>query len=194
MKKKILLLLAEGFEFYEASVFIDVMGWNFTVGDRSTKLVTCGVTKEVNSTFNQRMTVDETLDGIDIPSFDALAIPGGFKGYGFYQCAYSDPFLEVIRAFDAQRKLIASVCVGSLPIGKSGILKNREATVYQREGGIYQRALAAFGATVVDAPIVEDGNIITARDPGSGADVAFRLLERLTCRENMERVRHEMGF
>jgi 4-methyl-5(b-hydroxyethyl)-thiazole monophosphate biosynthesis len=36
--KKVLLLLAEGFETYEASVFIDVIGWNLIIGDGSTKL------------------------------------------------------------------------------------------------------------------------------------------------------------
>lgn len=34
--KNILLLLAKGFETYEASVFIDVFGWNLTEGDRTT--------------------------------------------------------------------------------------------------------------------------------------------------------------
>lgn len=41
--KKILLLLANGFEAYEASVFTDVLDWNMEEGDGSTKLVTCGV-------------------------------------------------------------------------------------------------------------------------------------------------------
>ena len=33
--KKILLLLANGFEAYEASVFTDVFGWNRSRGDDS---------------------------------------------------------------------------------------------------------------------------------------------------------------
>ena len=31
--KKVLLLLAQGFEEYEASVFTDVLGWSRDVGD-----------------------------------------------------------------------------------------------------------------------------------------------------------------
>ena len=53
--KKILLLLAEGFEFFEASVFIDVMGWNLAEGDGSTQLFTCGLRKEIKSSFNQKI-------------------------------------------------------------------------------------------------------------------------------------------
>ena len=33
--KKVLLLLADGFEIYEASVFIDVIGWNLVEGDNT---------------------------------------------------------------------------------------------------------------------------------------------------------------
>ena len=32
--KKVLLLLADGFETFEASVFIDVIGWNLVEGDK----------------------------------------------------------------------------------------------------------------------------------------------------------------
>jgi 4-methyl-5(b-hydroxyethyl)-thiazole monophosphate biosynthesis len=35
--KKVLLFLTKGFETYEASVFIDIFGWNLIEGDKSTK-------------------------------------------------------------------------------------------------------------------------------------------------------------
>ena len=60
--KKVLLFLPNGFETFEASVFIDVIGWNYAAGDKSTQLFTCGITKEVNTTFNQKMVVDFTID------------------------------------------------------------------------------------------------------------------------------------
>ena len=50
--KKVLLLLANGFETYEASVFIDVLGWNRAEGDRTTELITCGMKKEIKSSFD----------------------------------------------------------------------------------------------------------------------------------------------
>lgn len=36
--KNVLLLLADGFETLEASVFIDVIGWNLVEGDCSTEI------------------------------------------------------------------------------------------------------------------------------------------------------------
>ena len=48
MVKKVLLLLANGFEAYEASVFTDVLGWNRLEGDGTTEVVTCGLHPEFN--------------------------------------------------------------------------------------------------------------------------------------------------
>ena len=91
--KKVLLLLADGFEIYEASVFIDVIGWNLVEGDKSTQLFTCGLRKEIKSSFNQRFIVDHLVCDIDVSAFDALAVPGGFEVCGFYRDAYDEQFL-----------------------------------------------------------------------------------------------------
>ena len=94
--KKVLLLLADGFETFEAIAFIDVIGWNLAEGDNSTELFTCGLKKEIKSSFNQRFIVDYVIDEIDINAFDSLAIPGGFEVYGFYNDAYDCKFLDLI--------------------------------------------------------------------------------------------------
>jgi hypothetical protein len=44
---KTLLLLADGFETYEASVFIDVLGWNLADEDGTTELVACAIRKNI---------------------------------------------------------------------------------------------------------------------------------------------------
>ncbi|WP_346854183.1 DJ-1/PfpI family protein [uncultured Draconibacterium sp.] len=190
--KKVLLLLASGFEVFEASVFIDVIGWNLVEGDGSTELFTCGLRSEIKSSFKQRFIPDFLIDDIDINDFDALAIPGGFEIYGFYNDAYDSKFLDLIRAFKSQNKLIASICVGALPVGKSGILKNKKATTYNSL--VRRQALQEFGVHVLDQPIVSDDQIITSWNPSTAVDVALLLLEQLTSKDNAEKVRHLMGF
>jgi 4-methyl-5(b-hydroxyethyl)-thiazole monophosphate biosynthesis len=190
--KKILLFLADGFEFFEASVFIDVMGWNLAEGDGTTQLFTCGLRKEINSSFNQRLVVDYVLDKIDLKDFDALAVPGGFEIYGFYNDAYDERFLAVIRDFRAAGKMIASICVGALPLGKSGILAGKNGTTYNST--IRRDALQSFGVNVLHQPVVVDDNIITSWNPSTAMDVAFLLLEHLTNKENTDNVRRLMGF
>jgi len=190
--KKVLLLLAEGFETFEASVFIDVIGWNLVEGDNTTELFTCGLRKEIKSSFNQRFIVDYLISDIDISSFDALAVPGGFEMYGFYDDAYDEQFLGLIRGFKAKNKFIASICVGALPLGKSGILKGKTATTYNNP--IRREALQGFGVHVINQPIVTDDNMITSWNPSTAADVALLLLEHLTTKNNADKVRRLLGF
>lgn len=190
--KRVLLLLADGFETFEASVFIDVIGWNFVDGDHSTELFTCGLQKEIISSFNQKFIVDYLVSEIDVDSFDALAVPGGFEEYNFYKDAYDERFLELIRAFKAKDKIIASICVAALPLGKSGILKDKKGTTYKNP--VRRDALKSFGVQVINQPIVIDDNIITSWNPSTAVDVALLLLELLTSKANADFIRLIMGF
>tara|TARA_B100001287_G_scaffold275473_1_gene283156 strand:- start:506 stop:1087 length:582 start_codon:yes stop_codon:yes gene_type:complete len=191
-EQKILLLLANGFEILEASAFIDVMGWNLEEGDNSTKLYSCGLKKEVNSSFNQKFVVNYLVNEVDIDSFHALVIPGGFKNYGYYEDAYNIEFLKIIREFNSQNKIIASVCVGALPLAKSGILKNKNATTYNQTE--YRQKLKNNGVVVSNEQIEIDDNLITSNGPSTAVEVAFILLKRLTSKENTLLVRKLMGF
>jgi protein deglycase len=155
-------------------------------------LFTCGLRKEIKSSFNQRFIVDHLVSDIDISEFDALAVPGGFEVYGFYKDAYDEQFLDIIRGFKAQNKFIASICVGALPLGKSGILKGKTATTYNNP--IRREALQGFGVEVINQPIVTDDNMITSWNPSTAVDVALLLLEHLTTKDNADKVRRLLGF
>ena len=109
--KKTLLLLANGFELYEASVFTDVLGWNMEEGDGTTPIVTCGLRKHLVCTGGLTVTPELLVSAVDVSAFDVLAIPGGYESKGFYTDAFSDEFLSVIREFDQANKIIASICV-----------------------------------------------------------------------------------
>ena len=56
------------------------------------------------------------VEGVD----DALAIPGGFEEFGFYEEAYNEQLLELIRLFDSKEmdrnSLRGSFCL----LGKVG--------------------------------------------------------------------------
>ena len=191
---KILLLCAKGFETMEFSVFIDVMGWARNDYGYPVEVITCGFTKTVNSTFHVPVVMDKTINEISADDYDALAIPGGFEEFGFYEDAYHPQFLNLIRTFHEQKKPIASICVAALPLGKSQILKGRKATTYHLRDGYRQRQLAAFGVNVVNERIVVDENVITSYCPQTAPDVAFELLKKLCGEEKMRIVREAMGY
>jgi len=190
----VLLLLAKGFETMEMSVFIDVLGWARNDFGIDVQVTTCGFTKTVVSTFGVPMIVDTLIDEVRPEDYDALAIPGGFEEYGFYEEAFDEKFLELIRLFDREKKPIASVCVAALTLGKSGILAGREATTYHLRDGYRQKQLATYGVRVVNRPVVIDDNVITSYCPETAPEVAFQLLRVLSSEEEMKTVKRAMGF
>ncbi|MBS5083578.1 MAG: DJ-1/PfpI family protein [Clostridiales bacterium] len=191
---KTLLFLAKGFETMEFSVFIDVLGWARNDYGCDVTVTTCGFQKEVISTFGVPVIADMLIDEINPDDYDALAIPGGFEEFGFYEEAYDDKILDLIRYFDEKEKPIASICVAALPLGKSGILKGRNGTTYHLRGGYRQEQLAQFDVEIVNDPVVIDRNVITSYCPQTAAPVAFALLEKLTSKEQMETVKAAMGY
>ncbi|MEA5093102.1 hypothetical protein SDC9_22253 [bioreactor metagenome] len=192
---KVLLFCARGFETMEFSVFIDVMGWARNDYDYNIEVDTCGFSKQVISTFNVPIIVDKIIEEIDTAEYDALAIPGGFEEYNFYEEAFDERFLKLIREFDNAKKPIATICVAALALGKSGILKGRKATTYHLKEGYRQKQLAEFGVDVIpNQPIVVDDNVITSYCPETAAHVAFTLLEKLTDSDRMKIVKQAMGY
>jgi len=192
--KRVLLLVCRGTEIYEAAAFYDVLGWADLEGSEPIEAVAVGVSEEVRCTFGLRIKPDRLLEDVDAADFNALAIPGGFEEYGFYEDAYAPEVSELIRVFHDAGKPVAAVCVGALPVAKSGILEGRCATTYALSGGHRRKQLAEMGANVKDCAVAEDGNVITSTGPSTAVDVAFRLLERLTGGENALHIRRLMGF
>ncbi|MFR9728465.1 DJ-1/PfpI family protein [Saccharopolyspora sp. MS10] len=69
---------------------------------------------------------------------------------------------------------VATVCGGSMLLGMTGALAGRRATTNRLGLAEFARS----GVEVVDARLVEDGDLITAGGVTSGVDLGLLLLER----------------
>jgi protein deglycase len=194
MSKKVLLFLAQGFEEYEAGVFTDVIGWSRVLGKEPVEMITTGLRTEIKCKWNFNVRPELKFDKVNPKDYDALAIPGGFEDAGFYEDVFDERFLNLIREFDKDGKIIAAVCAAAIPLGKSGVLNGRNATTYDLCDGFRRKQLADFGANVQDKHVVIDKNIITSTGPATGIDVSFKLLEMLTSIENVNAVKKNMRF
>ena len=190
--KHVLLLLADGFEPLEAAGFTDIFGWANIDGEQKIKLTSVGLRSPLKATFGFSVIPNKLLTEVDLDTFDAVAVPGGFEGAGFYNDAYDEEFLNVIRHFEKAGKPVASVCVASLSLAKAGVLQGRRATVYHQIGGKRKAELETMGATFIDNAVVKDQNLITSTGPGTGVEVAFALLEELTSTKNVAHIRKLM--
>lgn len=192
--KRVLLLVPKGAEVFETAAFFDVLGWATLEGKEPIEVVTVGLQPEVTCTFGLRLLPDALLSDVDSDDFDALALPGGFEEFGFYEEAFADEVGRLIQAFDQQSKPIASICVGALPVAHSGALVGKCATTYHLADSPRRQQLAGYQVEVIDDAIVVDGNIITSTSPATAVEVALTLLATLTDAENASHIRHLMGF
>lgn len=80
----------------------------------------------------------------------------------------------VRRAFAAPDTLVATVCGGALALAMAGLLDGRTAVTHR----LGLDVLDATGVRVIDARVVDDGDLISAGGVTSGLDLALYLLER----------------
>jgi 4-methyl-5(b-hydroxyethyl)-thiazole monophosphate biosynthesis len=192
--KRVLLLLCDGVEIFEAAAFHDVLGWASEYGCEPLEVVTVAQRAEVHCSFGLRVASERRLDEVRAEDFDALAIPGGFGEYGFDESALTEAVATLIRRFAELEKPIAAICTGAIPVAGSGVLQGRMATTYHLMGGRRRRQLAELGAEVIDRPVVRDGSITTSAGPSTAVEVAFGLLGQLTDPANADEIRRLMGF
>ncbi|HYD96799.1 MAG TPA: type 1 glutamine amidotransferase domain-containing protein [Noviherbaspirillum sp.] len=106
-----------------------------------------------------RIKVTRTLDEADPADYDALLIPGGFMSPDLLR--QSAAARDFVRAFDAARKPIASICHGPWLLASAGLTQGRTMTSWP---GVRDDMVNA-GATWLDQEVVRDGNWVTSRGP-----------------------------
>jgi protease I len=101
---------------------------------------------------------DANVDDLDMRDFDAILVVGGWAPDKLRR---SEKVLELVRAADADGKLLGVICHGGWVPASAGILKGRTMTCTP---GIKDDVMNA-GAEYVDEPVVVDDNLVTARRP-----------------------------
>lgn len=91
--------------------------------------------------------------------YDMVLIPGGFEAPD--RVRQITEVLDFVRKMYEEKKIVAAFCHGPWVLISAGLLKDKKATGYV---GIKDDITNA-GATYMDEPVVEDGNIITSRHP-----------------------------
>jgi len=104
--------------------------------------------------------------------FDVLLVPGG---YGQQALMHDEEVLELIRKHVASERLLFSVCTGALLCGAAGALLGRRVTTHWSA----RHLMPNYGAVLVDARVVVDGNCISAAGVTAGLDAALVLVSRL---------------
>ncbi len=195
MNKKVLLFAPQGFEDIELAAFTDILGWTRVLKEVTpVDLVITAFKKNIGSKHNLTIKAHQMIKEINPDDYQALIIPGGFNDAGYTE-VYNKKVLDLIRNIYENGGIIATMCVGSLPVARTGILKGKKATTYsssKRHDNL--QILRDCGAIPVKGRIVVTDRIITNRGPDTAIEVAFKLLEMLNGKKDMKKIKKAMMF
>ncbi|MCS7475383.1 DJ-1/PfpI family protein [Umezawaea endophytica] len=178
---RVQVLMFDGVEEQDWAAPVEVLG--MAGGAITTTLVTTGRPGVVTCNFGSRV---EVARGWSPREADVLVVPGGGRytdpaGPGVRRLMADREFLRRLAGVDALR---VGICTGVMVLAAAGVTAGRNATTHSAA----KADLAARGATVVNARVVDDGDLITGGGVTSGLDVALWLVERFVGAKTTQRV------
>lgn len=111
-------------------------------------------------------------------TFDLVIVPGG--GWndrapaGAYAEAQRGELPARLRELRAAGTSIASVCTGGMLVAAAGLANGRPVTTHH----LAIEELRAKGANVIDARVVDDGDLLSCGGVTAGIDLALWIVER----------------
>ena len=111
----------------------------------------------------------------DCPRPDILIVPGGF---GTRALLNNQPVLDWIKAIHTTAEIVASVCTGSIVLGRAGLLDGLKATTHH-ECFELLRTHAPRTTIVETDRFLDNGRILTAAGISAGIDMSLHLVARL---------------
>jgi len=107
---------------------------------------------------NASVSVDTTADKVKVEDFAAIIIPGGYAPDKMRR----DPsMVELVKKAYELGKVVAAICHGPQLLISANVVRGRRVTSWPSIAVDLENA----GAEWVDAPVVQDGNLITSRKP-----------------------------
>jgi len=166
MSKKVYVFLVDGFEEVEALTPVDIL----RRANLDVKIVSINGSLQVKGARNITVIADCLFEATNFSDADLLLLPGG---PGTDSLNAFQPLKELVKKHCLENKLTAAICAAPKILGGLGLLTDKNATCYP---GVEQFLI---GANFIPAPVVEDGNIITANGVGAALEFSLVLVKYL---------------
>lgn len=165
MSKKAVVFVASGFEEIETVSIVDVLR------RAGIEVVIAGVdTLTPKGANGIEIKTDASISAISSDEFDIAILPGGYGGT--MKLCEDETVQKLINEFDLNSKIVAAICAAPLALDRAGVLKDN----YTCYPGVEE---SIKSSNFVDQKVVESGNIITSRGPGTAICFALYLVEKL---------------
>ena len=181
---RVQVLMFDGVEEQDFVAPVEVLGLagRASGGAVVTTQVTAGRPGTVTCAYGTKV---EVARGFSPGEADVVVVPGGGYGNrtgpGVHRLISDQAFLRRLATADV---LPVGICTGTMVLSAAGLTRGRNATTHTGA----KADLAAQGATVVDARVVDDGDLVTAGGVTSGLDLALWLVERFVGARTAQRV------
>ena len=196
--KKIAIFLFEGAELFEIASFTDVFGWNNIVGlkeFRDIKVETISYKESIKCTWGGELKAEKIITEDNMENFfdyDVIVVPGGFGKANFFKEKDNEIFKKLIKYFSENNKIIVAICSAVINLLETTYIKDKKVTTYLLDNKRYFNQLKNYNIIPVEEEIVIDNNLLTCSGPGNALELAFKLLEKLTSKENLMIVKENM--
>jgi len=178
--KTVLVPLAKGFEEIEAVTIIDVL----RRAQIEVIVASLGHVTLVQGAQGIVIEADVALENValdvafaDMP--DMIILPGGVEGT--YALAENKIVQNILKRMDDNGKNIAAICAAPFALNKAGVLK-QNYTCYPS----FEEKIRLDGYQGDKAMVVEDGNVMTSRGPGTAICFALEIVKKLEGEEMYE--------
>ncbi len=123
--------------------------------------------------WSKKIGVDHTLAEVNDNNYGLLVLPGGVINPD--KLRRDKQAVAFVRSFFEKNKPVAAICHGPQMLIEAGVVKDRTMTSFFS----IKKDLKNAGATWVDEAVVEDGNLITSRNPGDLEAFNNKIIERI---------------
>jgi transcriptional regulator GlxA family with amidase domain len=180
--KRIGVLLYEGFDELDAIGPYEVLCMARRKSGADVRLVSAGGREEVTASNGATIFSQAALD----EPWDVLVVPGGgwVKREGAFAAAEDGELPRKLAALHERGTVMAAVCTGAMLLAAAGLTAGRRAVSH--ESAVAD--LRDSGAEIVEARVVDDGDVVTSGGIISGIDLGLWLLERFWGRETADEV------
>ena len=176
---RVAVILADGFEEVEAMGIVDVL--------RRAEIdtVIAGLHDgPVTSARKVKVIPDTVVDTVKPDDFDMIVLPGGQPGSDNLNA--DGRVKALVKNFAQKGKLTAAICAAPIVLASAGLLQGKHATSFPS----YRDRLS--GAMYEEKTVVEDGNILTSRGPGTALSFGLAIVARLVNKEKAQKIKEAM--
>lgn len=175
-----LVFMAEGFEEIEAITTIDVLRRG------GVEVVTASISEslEVKGAHGICVKADTAASAAIQEQYDAVILPGG--GLGTENLAASELVIDTLQRQKSNGGFICAICAAPTVLVKAGVLDEGQHIT------CYPTCVMELDRPAADAPVVEDGLVITGRGPGSSLLFGLVILKALEGAEVAKKVSRGM--